>query len=70
MTDEPYTLCPYCNERIDPGDPTAVYAVERREVVTMGPTRTMVDGIGGFFHPYCPPDAVGYVPRERPGSAA
>jgi hypothetical protein len=64
--DEPYTLCPYCNRRVDPDEPGVIYAVEQVEVVTMGPNRTNVDGIGGFFHPECSPEAIGWVRRERP----
>lgn len=64
--DEPYTLCPYCRERVEPDDPGVVYAVEQREILTMGPTREIIDGIGGFFHPGCPPEAIGWVRRELP----
>jgi hypothetical protein len=43
-----------------------VYAVEQREILAMGPTREIVDGMGGFFHRECPPEAVGYARRDRP----
>jgi hypothetical protein len=64
--DETYKLCPYCRQRVDPDEPGVIYAREQVEVVTMGPTRTNVDGEGGFFHPECPPEAIGWVRRERP----
>ena len=64
--EQPYTLCPYCDERVEPDAPGVVYAVEQVETLAMGPTRTIVDGMGGFFHPGCSPEAVGYVRRPRP----
>lgn len=62
---EIYTLCPYCGERVEPDEPGVVYAVEIREVRTFG-GRDFIDGMGGFFHPGCSPEAVGYARRERP----
>jgi hypothetical protein len=62
-----FTKCPDCGERIDPREPGVVYAVPREEVATMGPTYTMVDGIGGYFHEWCSPEALGY--ERRPHSA-
>jgi hypothetical protein len=73
MSEEPYTVCRCCDERVEPDAPGVVYAVERHEVLsfwTMGPTRTIVDGMGGFFHPGCSPEAVGCERRQRPTSAA
>jgi hypothetical protein len=66
--DKTHTLCPYCNRRVDPNEPGVIYAVEQVEMLTMGPTRTNVDGMGGFFHPECPPEAIGWVRRERLGT--
>lgn len=59
-------LCPLCSERVERDDPGVVYAVEQRETLAFGPTREIVDGIGGFFHPDCPPEAIGWVRRELP----
>ena len=64
--DQPYTKCPYCDERIEPDETVAVYAVERRKVTASGPTYTWVDVIGGWFHEGCPPEAVGYARRPAP----
>jgi len=33
----------------------------------MGPTRTFLDGIGGWFHADCPPEVVGYANSSAPG---
>jgi hypothetical protein len=65
---QPYTLCPYCGEKVDPNAPGVSYAVAIDEVITMGSIRTLVDGMVGFFHPGCPPGAVGYSIRPPPGS--
>jgi hypothetical protein len=65
-SDETYTLCPYCGERVEPDEPGVVYAAEQRELTAMGPTRQIVDGMGGYFHASCPPEAVGYARRPRP----
>ena len=64
--DQTYTVCPYCDRRVDPDAEGVVYAVEQREVTTMGPTRTIIDGMGGWFHPECSPEAVAYARRQRP----
>jgi hypothetical protein len=64
--DETFTVCPRCGGRVEPADPGVVYAVEQREILTMGPTRETVDGMGGFFHPVCPPEGIDWVRRERP----
>jgi hypothetical protein len=63
---ETFTVCPYCRERVEPDDPRAIYAVEQVTLTAMGPTRSLVDGMGGYFHDGCSPEAVGYVRRERP----
>jgi hypothetical protein len=65
---EQFTVCPYCRERVEPGDPGVVYAVEQRELTAFGPTRHVADGMGGYFHASCPPEAVGYARRPRPES--
>jgi hypothetical protein len=68
MTDnESFTVCPYCDERVDPNESGVTYAVEVRRIDTMGSTQ-YVDGMGAFFHPGCPPSAVGYSPRQMPGA--
>jgi hypothetical protein len=63
---QPFTKCPYCDRRIEPHEPGAVYAVEQREVLAFGPTRELVDGMGGWFHAGCSPEAVGYARRDAP----
>ena len=68
MDDETYTKCPYCGERIEPHEPGAVYAAPQVQVVTFGPTHRTADGIGGWFHEACPPDAVGYARRPPPAA--
>ena len=66
---ETYTLCPYCQEKVDPQDSGVRYGVEQVRIDRMGGF-DLIDGMGGFFHPGCPMGAVGYVEREVPGSAA
>ena len=68
MDDETFTICPYCEQRVEPDDPGVVYAREQRVIETFGPTREVVDATGGFFHAGCPPEAIGWVRRERPGA--
>jgi hypothetical protein len=63
---EPFTRCPDCDARIDPNDPDAIYAVEKVEIVAMGPTFHSADVIGGYFHASCSPEAAGYARRPRP----
>lgn len=49
-----FTNCPMCGQRIDPQDPTAIYAVELREPgPTFGGPSEVVEGLGAFFHPNC-----------------
>lgn len=64
-----FTLCPYCGKIVDPSDPDATYGVEQLRSVTMGPTVTYTDGMGGWFHPGCPMAPVGFVERPRPDEA-
>jgi len=67
MTDhETYTLCPYCRERVEPDEPGVVHAVEILDAPGMGQAYDYIDGMGGFFHTGCPPEAVGYARRPRP----
>lgn len=52
--DETFTNCPMCRQRIDPEDPTAVYAVELRDLgPTFGGPSEVAEGLGAFFHPNC-----------------
>jgi hypothetical protein len=67
---ETYTLCPYCRERVDPDESGVVYACEIRDVPGFGEGHHYVDGLGGFFHPGCSPERVGYVRRPDPRKAA
>lgn len=69
MEEGTLTRCPYCREIVSADDPTAVYAVEQVEMIAMGPTRHIADGLGGFFHAGCSPEAVGYDRRPRPKTA-
>jgi hypothetical protein len=62
-----FTLCPYSGKRIDLTDPAAVYEVEQTGATGFGPTLEPVDGRGGFFHPRCSREAVGYGRRPRAG---
>jgi hypothetical protein len=64
--DETFTVCPYCRGVVDPGDPTATYAVAQVELIAMGPTRHIADGLGGYFHAGCSPEAVSFERRPRP----
>ena len=48
--------CPYCGEPIDPKAPGVTYAVGIR------------NGVGAFFHPGCPPGAMGYTVAQLPGA--
>jgi hypothetical protein len=57
MTDDEHPICPNCGEAVDPNDPGVVYAVPA----------TSDHEVGGFFHPGCPPSAVGYAPQTLPG---
>jgi hypothetical protein len=70
MEDQTYKLCPHCESRVDPNEADVVYAVEQHEVTAMGPTRTIVDGLGGYFHAACSPEAVGYARRQRPADTS
>ena len=66
--DEPFPVCPRCEERVEPGAAEVIYAVERCEVITAlpwGPTRKAVDGMGRLFHAECAPEAIGWTRRER-----
>ena len=66
--DEPYTLCPLCHKRVEPHDPGVVYAVERKEDVTIGPTYRLGDEMGGWFHAGCPPEQAGFERRPYTGN--
>jgi hypothetical protein len=48
----PYTLCPQCNQKVDPGGVGVHYAVELQRVDTFGAT-DYIEGMGGFFHQHC-----------------
>ena len=70
MDDEPFTDCPYCDKRVDPDAPGVVYARTRVDLPGFLQAHDWQDGEGGFFHPLCSPEEIGYVRRQRPDSAA
>jgi hypothetical protein len=65
VENETFTLCPYCREVVDPTDPNATYAVELRRADSFGGT-DWLEGLGGYFHPGCSPDALGWHTKPRP----
>jgi hypothetical protein len=67
--DETFTLCPGCGQRVDRDEPGVRYGVEQKRTATMGGTFN-IDGMGGFFHPGCSMQAVGYVERDVPNSGS
>ena len=64
---EAITVCPYCERPVDPEAEGVVYAVEQPDMPGFAREHDFVDGIGAFFHPDCPPEAVNYVVQQRPG---
>jgi hypothetical protein len=68
MTDETFQVCPYCRKRIDPDAEGVVYACKQVDVPGFGQAHDFIDGEGGFFHPGCSPERVGFARRPRPGS--
>jgi hypothetical protein len=69
MTEGTFMVCPYCGNRVEPDDEGVVYAREQKDVPGFGQAHDYVDGIGGFFHPGCPPERVGYARRPLPEPA-
>jgi hypothetical protein len=63
---ETFTACPLYHRPVDPEAPGDVYAVEQVDLAGMGQAQDFADGMGGFFHPECPPERVGYARRPRP----
>ena len=61
---ESFHICEACRDRIDPGAPDTVRAVEMKEVVSMGPTVERVEGLGVFFHEPCFPDGSPHYRRK------
>jgi hypothetical protein len=59
--EQPYYVCPDCRERITADEPGVVFAREQKEVTGMGQARQFADGMGGYFHAGCSPEAVGYA---------
>ncbi len=51
--------CPVCGWPVVPNEPGVTYAV---------PESATSEDVGGFFHPGCPPSAVGYSPTTLPGA--
>lgn len=79
--DGTFTVCPYCNQRVEPGDPGVTYGREQVKIASMTGSEYIdgmggflhpgeyFDGMGGFFHPSCPMGPVGYEPRPLPEPA-
>ena len=65
MSDETFTLCPYCREVVEPDGPGVTYAVELKQLDTFGGSE-WVEGMGGYFHPGCSSDALGWKAKLRP----
>jgi hypothetical protein len=64
-----FTVCPYCGQRVEPDEEGVVYAREQKDMPGFGQAHDFVDGAGGFFHPGCAPERVGYARRPRPEPA-
>ena len=62
------TVCPYCDQPVEPDAPGVTYAVEIQKLPTMGGSMTYIDGMGAFFHPECSPDAAGYAQHPHPNT--
>jgi hypothetical protein len=58
-----FTVCPSCGRRVDPDADDVVYAVEQMDAPGFGQVHDFIDGRGGFLHPGCPPERVGYAAR-------
>jgi hypothetical protein len=66
MTEGTFTLCPYCQQRVEPGADGVVYARKQVDAPGFGQGHNFIDGVGGFFHPGCPPERIGWVRRPVP----
>ena len=52
--DEPFTLCPWCEQKVDPDASGVHYAVQLIDAPAMGgQMHDFIEGLGGFFHPAC-----------------
>jgi hypothetical protein len=49
MDEQPFTLCPGCNQRVDPDEPRVIYAVELKRIDTLRGF-DYVEGMGAVFH--------------------
>lgn len=65
MNEEQLRRCPACGRLVDATDPLVVYAFEQREIVALGPTRQVIDGMPAYFHRQCWPTR-NYREAERP----
>jgi hypothetical protein len=55
--EQTYTTCPTCGQRIDPGEPGAVYAVKLVSMPGFGSGAGDVgEGLGAYFHDGCFPE--------------
>jgi hypothetical protein len=61
-----FSLCPYCGEQVDPDAEGVVYARQQVDAPGFGQKHDVIDGLGAFFHPMCPPESVGYARRPKP----
>ena len=51
----PFSICETCHGRIDPADPSLVYAVELVSTGSMGDPHGVAEGLGAWFHERCYP---------------
>jgi hypothetical protein len=65
VENETYKVCPSCREVVDPTDHTATYGVELVRADTFRGT-DWLEGLGGFFHAGCSPEAIDWRTKPRP----
>jgi hypothetical protein len=65
-SDYTYTVCPYCGRLVEPDARDVNYARKQVNLPGFGKPDDYVDGEGGFFHPECSPEDVGFARRPRP----
>jgi hypothetical protein len=53
MAEEPYAICEWCREEIDPEASDTLKAVELVPVPTFGKPNDVAEGLGVLFHKDC-----------------